>query len=290
MLRVLLMDDELTILEDLELMLGSDDRIQIVGAFHDPLELLKNLPALKADCLFMDIEMPGINGIELAAQIQAAGTDMEIIFVTAYNHYATQAFEVHAMDYLLKPIRPERLAKAIDRVIRQRESKQPPGREEKSCVIHSLGTFEIKVGASRVKWTRSKSRELMAYMLQHEGKWLSKYKLCDEQWRDYEPERALAYLQTSIYSLRKNLREAGCNGLLIEYSEDKYRLQAGEVEWDTRNFEAAYSRFIQTGSPVAAREALALYRGEYLEGEDWPWSDNVRESYICKYERIKQVV
>ncbi len=288
MLRVLIIDDELTILEDLETILGNDKRIQIVGAYHDPYALLKDLPTLQADCLFLDIEMPGLNGIELAERIQADGIDIEIIFVTAYNHYATQAFEVHAIDYLLKPIRPERMAKALDRLIGEIDVKRASENTEEGSAIYSFGSFEIRVGARRVKWTRSKSRELLAYMLQHEGKWLSKYKLCDEQWRDYDPERALAYLQTSIYALRKNLKEAGCTGISIEYSESKYRLKADGAAWDIREFEEAYARFIQTGSPAAARQALACYRGEYLEDEDWLWSGSTREAYICKYERLQQ--
>lgn len=290
MLRVLLLDDEPVILNDLALMLRHDPRIEIAGIYHDPLALLNDWPALQADCLFLDIEMPELSGIELAERLLADGANLEIVFTTAFNHYAAQAFEANAVDYLLKPVRPERMARTIDKLaatIRQRSDWKL---EERRCRIHCFGAFEVKSGENSIRWTRSKSRELLAYLLQHEGKWLSKYKLCDEQWGDYEPERALAYLQTALYALRKNLREAGCSALQIEFAADKYRLSMEEVDWDVRQFEAAYDRFMNTGSKEAVYEALSGYRGEYLEGEDWCWSDLARESYIAKTDRLRKAI
>lgn len=289
MLRTVLLDDEPIILEELYSLLEGDERIEIVGSFSDPLKLLQELPALKPDCLFLDIEMPGISGIELAERLASAGLELEIVFVTAYNHYAAQAFDVNAIDYLLKPIRQERIRKAVDKLAAQAELKPVLERERMktsaACRIQSFGAFEVS-GERKVKWTRSKSKELLAYLLQYEGKWLSKYKLCDEQWGEYEPERALAYLQTSLYALRKSLQQAGCRELRIEYAEDRYILQAGAADWDVRTFNAAYAQFLQSGSSAAAREALDSCRGEYLEGEDWPWSDLTREDYIRRYEQL----
>lgn len=291
MLRTVLLDDEPIILEELYSLLEDDERIEIVGSFSDPLTLLQELPALKPDCLFLDIEMPGISGIELAERLASAGMELEIVFVTAYNHYAAQAFDVNAIDYLLKPIRQERIRKAVDKLVSQAELKPVLERQRLKtsavCRIQSFGAFEVS-GEHKVKWTRSKSKELLAYLLQYEGKWLSKYKLCDEQWGDYEPERALAYLQTSLYALRKSLQQAGCRELRIEYAEDRYILQAGAADWDVRTFNAAYAQFLQSGSSAAAREALDSCRGEYLEGEDWPWSDLIRENYLRRYEQLMQ--
>lgn len=290
MLRAVLIDDEPIIVEELAMLLQEDQRIELVGTYTDPLQLLLDLPALKPDCIFLDIEMPGLSGIELAEKLLAEAEDYEIVFVTAYNHYAAQAFDVNAIDYILKPVRAERIRKAVDKLTARVSLKPKPSVKAMNCSIRCFGAFEVTVGQKAIKWTRSKSKELLAYLLQHEGRWLSKYKLCDEQWAEYEPERALAYLQTSLYVLRKNLKEAGCTQLQIEYANDRYILRANEVDWDVRRFEAAYAEFMRTGMHAAGRAALECCGGEYYEGEDWLWSDLVREDYILRCERLKRLI
>ncbi|OXS57001.1 hypothetical protein B1A99_19355 [Cohnella sp. CIP 111063] len=288
MLRIVLVDDEPIILEKLKTMLEENEQAHIVGAYTDPMEALKEMPSVRPDCAFLDIEMPGISGIELAEKLAASIPELEVVFATAYNHYAAQAFDVNAIDYMLKPIRPERLNKALDKLLARNAGRKTI--QEAHCSIRCFGAFEVIVGSRVLKWGRSKSKELLAFLLQHEGKWLTKYKLCDELWPDYLPERALAYLQICVHALRKGLREAGCSQLEIQYSDDRYSLRTIDVDWDVRAFEAEYEIFNRTGSVRAAKQALSRYRGEYLEGEDWPWSELLREDYICRQERITEVL
>lgn len=283
MLRTILVDDEPIILNELRELL-EDQKMMVVGTYTDPLDALRELSETRPDCAFLDIEMANMTGIELAERLASANPALETIFVTAYNHYASQAFEVNAIDYLLKPIRPERIKKAIDKLQRNRSTRQSEG--EYTCSIRCFGSFEVLVEGKPVKWGRSKSKEFLAYMLQYEGKWVTKYRLCEEQWSDYEPKQALTYLQTSIYSLRKNLSKAGCTQLEIKYSDDRYMVRVKDADWDLRSFEEACGAFDKTGSHEAALKMISLYRGEYLEGEGWPWSDIPREHYICKYEKL----
>jgi two-component SAPR family response regulator len=288
MLRTVLVDDEPLILEKLKTMLEENRHIQIVGAYTDPMEALKEMPSVRPDCAFLDIEMPGIGGIELAEQLSAFIPELEVVFATAYSHYAVQAFDVNAVDYMLKPIRPERLNKAVEKLLAKTIGRKK--KQEDCCSIRCFGAFEVIVGSHAIKWGRSKSKELLAFLLQYEGKWLSKYKLCDEIWPDYTPERALAYLQICVHALRKCLREAGCLQLEIPYSDDRYFLKVGEVDWDIKTFEAEYEAFSRTGSMKAAKQALGCYGGEYLEGEDWPWSELLREKYICSYDELLKAI
>jgi two-component system LytT family response regulator len=283
MLRTILVDDEPIILNELRESL-ENQQILIVGVYTDPLDALRELPETKPDCAFLDIEMPNMTGIELAERLVSANPALEIIFVTAYNHYASEAFNVSASDYLLKPIRPERIRKTIDKLRRNRGAEQPY--RQRACSIRCFGSFEVLMEGRPVKWGRSKSKEFLAYMLQYEGKWVTKYRLCEEQWSGYEPEQALAYLQTSVYRLRKNLSEAGCTQLEIAYSGDRYILRVKDVDWDVRAFNEAVEVFSQARSSKAAQQAISLYRGEYLEGEDWLWSDIPREHYIRQYEKL----
>jgi len=286
MLRIILVDDEPIILEDLKLLIENNKNIEIAGMYTDPLEALRELPVTKADCAFLDIEMPGLSGIELAEKLSLVNPDIEVIFITAYNHYAAQAFELDAIDYLLKPIKPERIDKAIDKLLRSVKIK--PESSDTFCQIRCFGSFEVVVGERSIKWSRSKSKEFLAYLLQYEGRWVAKYKLCDDQWSEYGPEQALAYLQTAIYALKKNLKEIGCTQIVIEYSDNRYMIKVKDADWDVREFEKEYEIFIRSGSLAAAKRAVQYYRGEYLEGEDWLWSDITRESFRRKYNEIQK--
>src|SRR5690606_30841491 len=87
----------------------------------------------------------------------------------------------------------------------------------------------------------------------------------------------------------KNLGEADCTQIEIEYSNDRYRVKVTTADWDVRVFEEALEVFSRTGSTEAGQKAMSLYRGEYLEGEDWPWSDLPREYYIRQYEQLSGV-
>lgn len=285
MLRAILVDDETVILKKIQAMVKDSGLVEVVGAYTDPLTALLEATETKPDCALLDIEMPGLSGIELAERLASLNSDLEVVFITAYNHYAAQAFEVNALDYLLKPIRPERLEKAVKKVLRRRDGK--PQESPSACIIRCFGCFEVLVGGQAVKWSRSKARELLAYMLQYEGKWLSKYRLCDELLADHPPERALAYLQICMHALRRSLREAGCTQIQIHYANDKYILTVTEADWDLRSFEQAYQTFGSTALSEHAGRALACYRGEYLEGEDWLWVDILREDYICRADVLK---
>lgn len=287
-MRIILVDDEPVILEDLKAMLEGYKNIEMAASYTESAEVIEELDKTKPDCAILDIEMAGMNGIDLAEKLISVNPDIEVVFVTAYNNYAAQAFEVNAIDYLLKPIRPERLNKAIEKVLMRIADR--PAKSPRACRIRCFGSFEVTVGTCAVKWSRSKSKELFAYLLQNEGKWISKYKLCDVQWSEYRPEQALAYLQTSIYALRKNLKESGFEGIKIEYYDDRYRLTVIDSDWDLRQFEQKYEDFIKNGSSEAGKMAMDLYRGEYLEGEDWLWSDLNRGYYERKFLELQKKV
>lgn len=288
MLRTILVDDERIILDDTIEMLSNNAQIKVVGAYQNPLDALKELKQTQPDCAFLDIEMTEMKGIELAERLITEMPEIEIIFVTAYNNYASQAYNVDALDYLLKPIHPERLDKAVEKLMNKCEKKQ--SNPSLICKIRCFGAFEVLIGDQSIKWGRSKSKEFLAYMLQNEGKWINKYRLCDDLRPDDSPEQALAYLQMAIYTLRKNLKTASCTQIEIRYADDRYHLSVKDADWDISYFEAAYSNYKMTGSLTMAKKALIIYRDEYLEGEDWLWADLQREAYRCQYEQLLKFV
>lgn len=113
-LRVMLVDDEQPARERLRRLLEGHEGLTIVGEAEDGEQAAEMIPELRPDLLFLDIQMPGCTGLELAASLAAPRP--RIIFCTAFDEYAVDAFELHAVDYLLKPINRTRLAKTLERV------------------------------------------------------------------------------------------------------------------------------------------------------------------------------
>jgi DNA-binding LytR/AlgR family response regulator len=116
-LRVLVVDDERPALDELEYLLSQDDRIGEVVACDSATEALKTLHEREVDAVFLDIQMPGLTGLELAQVLRRFRKPPPVVFVTAHEAHAVDAFELRAVDYVLKPVRAERLAEAVRRVI-----------------------------------------------------------------------------------------------------------------------------------------------------------------------------
>src|SRR5438552_871039 len=122
MLRACIVDDERLAVERLTRMLEATRRVQIVGTATDPEDALVSFRQTEFDVLFLDIQMPGLNGFELLDRLDR---DILVIFTTAYDRYALEAFAVNSIDYLLKPIEAERLDKALDKLERLRGQVAP---------------------------------------------------------------------------------------------------------------------------------------------------------------------
>lgn len=130
-LRTLIVDDEPLAVERLQILCAQADGITLVGTAADGEAALRLVDALAPDLLLLDIAMPGMSGIEVAQAIERLQRRPAIIFCTAFDHFAVAAFDVAAVDYLLKPVQPERLAKAIDRVRAKADGKiAPPAARE----------------------------------------------------------------------------------------------------------------------------------------------------------------
>jgi len=116
-LRALVADDEEPALNELVYLLRRDDRIGEIRTASNGPEALKILQAEDLDVVFCDIKMPGLDGIDLARVLSKFASRPQIVFVTAYDEHAVQAFELEATDYVMKPVRQERLAEAVRRVV-----------------------------------------------------------------------------------------------------------------------------------------------------------------------------
>src|SRR5947207_7711498 len=105
-LRTVLVDDEQLARNELAYLLGRVDGVEVVGQAGNGIEALQAIEQLEPDVVFLDVQMPGLTGFEVARRIMEHGPSAHIVFVTAYDQHAIEAFEVNAVDYLLKPVDP----------------------------------------------------------------------------------------------------------------------------------------------------------------------------------------
>lgn len=129
-LRTLIIDDEPLAIERLQTLCAAEPMIELVGTASDGAAALRLVDALNPDLLFLDIAMPELDGMAVARRIGESARHPAIIFVTAFEGFAVEAFDLAAIDYVLKPVAPERLSRAIARVaglIASHEPAQPDG-------------------------------------------------------------------------------------------------------------------------------------------------------------------
>lgn len=277
-MRIILVDDEAPLLRELAEQLCSYPELELAGTYTDPLRALDEIERTKPDLAFLDIEMRTLGGLELAERLLEKNPEMDVLFVTAYDRYAVEAFEINAIDYLLKPVRPERLDKTMERIRRKRGMT---GRG-KALRIQFFGKFALYQGSEAVKWSRGKPRELLAYFLSSEGTWIDKFKICDDLWPKSPPNQALRNLQTAVWAIRKCLREYGISSLQISYANDSYLLKLTDEQWDLRQYDAALTLYAQTGNSNAGKAAAEMYKEDYLAYEDWRWAFQRRADYAWK--------
>ncbi|QPQ55047.1 response regulator transcription factor [Allosphingosinicella flava] len=167
-LRVLLVDDEPPALQRLVHTLASIENVEIAGTAEDGRAALELAESLKPDLVLLDIEMPYLNGIEVG-QALSERSDIEIIFITALDEFAVEAFNMHAVDYLLKPVQPDRLREALKRArLRLDLRRQEPASEERSDAQQSAASsdagpvFWVPKGDSTIRLSAKEIRRIEA--------------------------------------------------------------------------------------------------------------------------------
>lgn len=117
MLKALVVDDEAPARSELRFLLGEAGGVEVVGEAGNAVEALQLINAIPYDVIFLDIDMPGLSGVQLAEVLAGLQRPPAIVFVTAHSEHAVKAFEVHAADYLVKPVEVDRLKQAVARIM-----------------------------------------------------------------------------------------------------------------------------------------------------------------------------
>ncbi|MFD0671214.1 response regulator [Cohnella sp. GCM10027633] len=278
-MRAIVVDDEYLALESMTRLLQRFE-VTVAGAFQDPREALKRQRSADADVAFVDIEMPELNGLELAARLQAEQPGMQIVFVTAYEQYAIEAFELAAIDYLLKPIQLKRLETTIQRLRARRAEPAPepaPSALPTICFFHHLSFQDAEGHPLAITWRTTKARELLAYLIHSGDKTPSKEELLDRIWPDVDPDKSVTHLHTTIYQVRQSMKQMRIP-LSLHYKEGRYHIELGGTQVDAPLWEKSLREAAEADDVAASNHLLTHgYRGDYLGTEDYMWADAERE-------------
>lgn len=269
-----MIDDEQLAIDVLEILLKEIKGIEIVGKYTDPQLALTDMPKLNADVVFIDMEMGELHGLELAEIIQSRYPNhLEIVFVTAYPQFALEAFEVNAIDYLLKPVIRERLEATVQKVARRlgdyQKSQSQVDPKQKNLFVQVMGSFHlIDTNGNAVKWRTRKVKELFVYLWHQQAKGVHRSELITHLWPDITEDRATALMHTTVYQLRKVIRQMGFEKPVVLRNEHYVLNVHTHSDLDHLNKLLTSTDINST----TIEKALKLYEGNYLEIEDYDWA------------------
>ena len=149
-LRTLIVDDEPLAIERMQIICARNADLQVVGTASDGAAALRLIEALRPDLVLLDMTMPELDGLAVARSLAGESQPPAVIFVTAHEHFAVEAFDLEAVDYVLKPVTAERLARAVDRAVARRDTRKGARGESRWLselwVPHRSELLRIEVG------------------------------------------------------------------------------------------------------------------------------------------------
>jgi len=262
-MNIIGVDDRSSIVVTLEKMLGQIDPNGEHRFYTDPLAVIDELDK-PIEVAFLDVEMPGMSGIELARRIIARYPLCNIIFLTGYPEYTQLAFDIHASGYIMKPFSRKKLEDALVH-LRYRS----PDLSDRPVKVQCFGTFEVFVSGEAVKFTRQKSKELLAYLVDRRGA------MCDMDMMigNLEPELAAdraskSMIRTYLSDLAGTFEKLGIEDILVR--------TIGACGINTSLMDCDYYRFLD-GDPYA----VSRFTGEYMT--QYEFAEETRAFLINKY-------
>lgn len=247
-MKILIVDDEMMMLAETKenvLAVSPDSEITCVDNYVDALNAVEETTY---DIACLDIEMPVMNGVELAKKVKLLNPDINIIFTTGYSEYMKDAFELHVSGYLLKPITPEKIRAEFDNL---RCPVQPLTKNR--VRFQTFGNFEVFIDGEPVKFKYGLTKEMLAYLVDRKGTLCTNGEIMATLWED---KKSFSYLRSLKADLMKVLKEAKCENVIAsDYGKMgivKEKVDCDYYDWlDNKIY------------------AINLYKGEYMAQYSW---------------------
>ena len=247
-MRILLVDDEelqlLRLTEAVKKALPADN---VFLSYANPVLAWEENKETPVDIAFLDIDMPVINGILLAKKLKTVNPQVNVIFVTAYNEYALDAYKLHASGYVTKPVNLEKIQEELDGLRYPVEMKST-----KKLQVKCFGNFEVFAGGVPVKFSRKKSKELFAYLIDREGAAVNVNELNAILWE----EDKKSYFRNLIADIQASLKAVDAEDVFIKRRNECF-VDVNKIDCDAYEY--------RKDNP----DAIRMYRGEYMAQYSW---------------------
>ena len=251
-MRVICVDDEVNSLQLIEALCRRLPQLDEVESFTSSAEALEWMRHNPVDLVLLDVDMPGITGLEMAKIIQKKYPDTAIIFLTGFPEFAVEAFALHVAGYMLKPVSRERLSREVSHALEGRIPRQRPKPE-----IQTFGYFNLLVDGKTVKFGRAKSKEMLAFLVDRQGSAVNRGQIFYTLWEDRFYDRSMQkQLDVIIRNLRNTLAECGA-GDILAMDGGTFRVVPDRFDCDLYHF--------LNGEP----EFIRQFRGEYMNDYSW---------------------
>ena len=242
----LAVDDENLQLNKLVDALKQADPTAEILSFNNPLIALEAVKDAKIDVAFLDIEMGGINGVELGKRLKSLNPSINIIFVTGYDQYALDAYSMHASGYLTKPVSAERIKTELANLRYPMPARNDMNRLRVQC----FGYFEVFYNNEPIKFARSKTKEMLAFLIDRRGAMVSVKELSIALFG----EEKASYLRNLVADLSKALKEVNCENAFVKHF-NSYGVNIKAVSCDYYDY--------LNNEPYAVKAYSGLYMQQY---------------------------
>ena len=240
-------DDEILMLGALVKAINASPDIAEVSKFSNCDEALAFVKNNAVDVAFLDINMRGIGGLELAERIVEMRPECKIVFCTGYEEYAIPAFKLHASGYLMKPISAEDVQGEIDNI-------KGLVKKEKLLTVRCFGNFEVYAKDEKLTFKRLKTKELFAFLIDRNGAGMTAKQICAVLFPDdTDDNKNSVYLRQLVLDLKNTLKAVGAESVL-RHETPCYRVDTSLIQCD-------YTSYLETGKPE--------FRGEYMTQYSW---------------------
>ena len=240
-MKIIAVDDEKIALQGLLSAIQQAAPNAEIHGFRYTREAIEHMEKDPCDVAFLDIEMKGMNGVEVAEALKEINPDVNIIFATGFGAYRDAAFDLHASGYLIKPITEEAVKRELDNLRR-------PISNPKRLQIRTFGNFEVLYNNTPLRFKYQKTKEMLAYLVDRKGAMCSTGELMAVLFEDDDHN---AYYQRLRSDLRTVFSEIGCESLIIQ--------QKGLLGLAVDMVDCDYYDYLNGKTPLEK-----LYHGEYM--------------------------
>ena len=247
-MKILLVDDEELQLLRLKNVVSKIMPNEELLCYTNPKEALDSTIDEEIGIAFLDIEMPLFSGIDLAKKLKKNNPQVNVIFVTAYDNYALDAYKIHASGYITKPVNETKVKEELDGLRYQVDLKPT-----KLLQVKCFGNFEVFKNGVPLRFHRQKSKEIFAYLIDREGSSVNMNELNAILWE----EDHNSYLRNLIADIQKTLSEVGASDVFIKRHNECF-IDPSKIDCDAYQY--------KENNP----DAIRMWRGEYMI--QYPWA------------------